>query len=220
MKLIANARMRAALEERKAAEREFKEECRRQNEDRMGKYKRKHGGKKIAQEDNTAPVVVDPVVGPAKVGPGQIYVRERSGNALNAPMRFNNVGNHPLDLAHARGKILSSLYAAGTEYRDMFELRARSGRDSTDPSPGGAGSTAPWTQTQADAINQLKDIEHQLKPADLVIVRKFCGEGFSMVEALRAANIPFSAHGVVDRVCEALELLGRAIISARRKKVA
>jgi len=142
-----------------------------------------------------------------KAGPGSVFVDEFVSARTGREKRSRNIGEHPLSLAHARGKISDDQFAAGEEVRRLYELRSVSGRDSTTMSTGGgSGARLPFTQSQVDAIRRLDRIRQKLKERDWIIVEKFCGEGWSMADAVRAAT---SCHpsGVIMRVQEALEEL-------------
>jgi hypothetical protein len=147
-----------------------------------------------------------------KAGPGSVFVEEFVSAKTGREKRARNIGEHPLTLAHARGKISDDQFAAGEELRRLYELRGVSGRDSTMMSTGGgSGPRLPFTQTQVDAIRRLDSLRMRLKDRDWIIVEKFCGEGWSMAEAVRAATVCHPS-GVLMRVQEALEEL----VSARR----
>jgi hypothetical protein len=76
------------------------------------------------------------------------------------------------------------------------------------PGAGGAGSGLSFTQAQIDAGRQLEWLRTRIKTRDWVILEKFCGEGWSMAEAVRAATLCHPS-GVLFRVQEALdELVG------------
>lgn len=142
-----------------------------------------------------------------KAGPGDFYVQEFVSARTGREVRYRNIGEHALTLAHARGKISDEQFAAGEEFRRLWEFRSLSGRDSTELIPGvGARSDLPFTQTQHDAIRRLGRIRERLKRRDWTIVEKFCGEGWPMVEAVRAATICHPS-GVVQRVHEAMDEL-------------
>ncbi|HEX3430824.1 MAG TPA: hypothetical protein VHT03_08055 [Rhizomicrobium sp.] len=143
-----------------------------------------------------------------KAGPGDVYVQEFLSARTGRELRYRNIGEHPLTLAHARGKISSDQFAAGEEVRRLYELRALSGRDSTQMTPGsgGAHSCAPVTESQLDAARCLERLRLCLKNRDWIIVEKFCGEGWSMAEAVRAATLCHPS-GVLFRVQEALDEL-------------
>jgi len=137
-----------------------------------------------------------------KAGPGTVFVEECA--ETRRERRLRNIAEHPLTLAHARGKISDDQFAAGEEVRLLCELRGCSGRDSTTLMTGGAaGPRDPFTQSQ---IRRLDQIRQRLKERDWIIVEKFCGEGWSMAASVRAATQchPSSVH---YRVQEALEEL-------------
>jgi len=142
-----------------------------------------------------------------KAGPGSVFVEEFVSAKTGREKRARNIGEHPLTLAHARGKITDDQFAAGEELRALYELRGVTGRDSTTISTGGtSGPRLPFTQTQVDAIRRLDTIRAKLKDRDWIILEKFCGEGWSMPDAVRAATVCHPSS-VVCRVQEALEEL-------------
>ncbi|HEX4079643.1 MAG TPA: hypothetical protein VHX61_12315 [Rhizomicrobium sp.] len=156
-----------------------------------------------------------------KAGPGDFYVREFVSARTGREERFRNIGEHPLTLAHARRKISDEQFAAGEEFRSLCELRLGCSRDSTDmvPGAGGAGSRLCFTQAQIDAARRLERLHARIKTRDWIILEKFCGEGWSMAEAVRAATLCHPS-GVLFRVQEALDELvvargGRLARSAR-----
>ena len=145
-----------------------------------------------------------------KAGPGSVYVEELVSARTGRELRYRNIGEHPLTLAYARGRISDAQFAAGDELRQLFEFRALSGRDSTDFAPGtGTCTDLPFTQAQVDAIRRLGRIRERLKKRDWIILEKFCGEGWSMAEAVRSATICHRS-GVLQRVQEALDELVEA----------
>lgn len=136
-----------------------------------------------------------------------MFVEERVGEKGAQERRTRNIGEHPLTLAHAKGRISDEQFAAGEEVRQLWELRALSGHDSTTLSTGGgSGARLPFTQSQVDAIRRLDHFRDWLKARDWIIVEKFCGEGWSMADAVRAATVCHPS-GVLMRVQEALEEL-------------
>ncbi|HEX9159668.1 MAG TPA: hypothetical protein VF835_05520 [Rhizomicrobium sp.] len=155
-----------------------------------------------------------------KPGPSDLYVREFVSARTGREQRYRNIGEHPLTLAHARGKISDEQFAAGEEVRRLYELRGLSGKDSTltAPGSGGAGTSHSITEAQLDAARRLERLSARLKARDWKIVVKFCGEGWSMAEAVRAATLCHPS-GVLYRVQEALDELvaahgGRSVNSA------
>ncbi|MGH6876361.1 MAG: hypothetical protein ACREHV_03170 [Rhizomicrobium sp.] len=143
-----------------------------------------------------------------KPGPGDLYIRELVSARTGREERYRNIGGHPLTLAHARGRISDEQFAAGDEFRSLCELRVASGRDSTDMNPGtgGAGPHLAFTQVQIDAGRRLERLRSRVKTRDWIILEKFCGEGWSMAEAVRAATLCHPS-GVLFRVQEALDEL-------------
>jgi hypothetical protein len=150
-----------------------------------------------------------------KPGPGGIYIRELVSARSGCEERYRNIGEHPLTLAHARRKISDEQFAAGDEFRALCELRLGGTRDSTDMVPGAGGAGACFTQTQIDAARRLERLRAGLKARDWIILEKFCGEGWSMAEAVRAATLCHPS-GVLFRVQEALDEL----VTASRERTA
>ena len=151
-----------------------------------------------------------------KAGPGSVFVEEFVSAKTGNEKRLRNIGEHPLTLAHARGKIGDEQFAAGEEVRRLYELRGMSGRDSTVITIGNGGAQSmPFTQAQVDAIRRLEHFRSRLKTRDWTIVEKFCGEGWSMAESVRAATLCHPS-GVLLRLQEALEEL----VAARRANAA
>ena len=155
-----------------------------------------------------------------KPGPSDLYVREFVSARTGREERYRNIGEHPLTLAHARGKISDEQFAAGEEVRRLYELRGLSGKDSSlmTPGSGGAGTSHSITEAQLDAARRLERLSARLKARDWKIVEKFCGEGWSMAEAVRTATLCHPS-GVLYRVQEALDELvgargGRSVKSA------
>lgn len=142
-----------------------------------------------------------------KAGPGDVYVREFVSARTGREQRYRNVGEHPLTLAHARRKISDEQFAAGEELRRLCNLREVAGRDSTEMCPGSGGvARASLSDVQIDAVRRLERLRARLKPRDWTILEKFCGEGWSMAEAVRAATVCHPS-GVLFRVQEALDEL-------------
>jgi hypothetical protein len=151
-----------------------------------------------------------------KPGPGQVFVQEGERESRH----YRNVGNHPLDLALDRGQIRPELHLAGNTYRAMFERLGRSGIDATQMmlSGGGGAQSVPFTDAQVDAVRTMERIEKLMPKRCYRIVRKFCGEGYPMVEAVMQAT---SCHpsSVKYRINEALEELDDALDSLRVRRV-
>lgn len=155
------------------------------------------------------------------------FVTELIGGGHGHARRYRRIDEHPLTLAYYRGQlgpphsaIATDRYTAGEIMRRLCEKLFRSGRDCTDflPSSGG-GQNLPWTEEMASSIRQIQRIQSRMSPHDYVIVRKFCGEGYGALAALRAANIVFDPRDTRARLCAALDnlvfaLSGGAVRSA------
>ena len=140
------------------------------------------------------------------------YEEELIGGGHGHAKRLRRIDEHPLTLAYARGKLgkvnsqqAVDRYTAGDIFRARFNEMGRSARDSTDLSVGGGGIGTPWTTIQAKAIRDIGDIKRGMKVVNYRIVRKFCGEGYSMTAALREANVACHHTKVVECVCKALD---------------
>lgn len=159
-------------------------------------------------------IVVD---GPPRVGPGQLFAVETiaSGSGHGQVRRHRNIGEHPLTLAYESGKISADEHNAGNTYRVLFEKMGRTGKDSTDFEVSGSPAGTPFTQTQVEAIQAIKKIEAAMDRRNAAIVRKFCGEGLSMKEAVMRSTA-CHGDGVLYRLREALENLGDAITRGLR----
>lgn len=155
---------------------------------------------------------VEDVVGPAKVTQdhAQDYLLSAGAGASHA---WRNHGEHPLMLAHFRGKIDKPEYDAGNLYRRYFEMMGRSGKDSTDLAVVGGGTGLPFTQSQVDAIHAIQAIERRIQQPYDVIVRKFCGEGYSASEAVKAARF-HNPKNVWEKMRLALNKLATAVAAS------
>lgn len=196
----------------------------------MGKARRKT---RQVQPDSSVKTPSPPRYdGPAKIGPRMVLAEEEFAEpgTAHSQKRLRNHGEHPLTLALHRGQLVSKYpaeipeqeritaherFAAGEEYRANYERMFRSGRDSTDMSTAGGGSGTPWSQAMADSIRWISKIEGKMHRRDMVVIRKFCGEGETMVEALRSARILFHPDAAAWRVREALDDLVTAITGRR-----
>lgn len=156
-----------------------------------------------------------------KSGPGDVYVEELVSARTGRELRLRNIGEHPLTLAHARGRISDEQFAAGEELRGLYEMRALSGVDSTCMSPGSGGGRADigFAQSQIDAMRRIAQLRDRLKRRDWIILEKFCGEGWSMAEAVRAATVCHRS-GVLQRVQEALDELIEARLGRFERRCA
>jgi hypothetical protein len=167
--------------------------------------------KRFRQRKSRAKGADAPGISRPKAGPGDVYVEELVSAKTGRELRLRNIGEHPLTLAHARGRISDEQFAAGEELRALYELRAFSGVDSTCMAPGKGGGRADigFSQSQVDAMRRLAQLRDRLKRRDWIILEKFCGEGWSMAEAVRAATICHRS-GILQRVHEALDELVEA----------
>lgn len=152
--------------------------------------------------------------GPAKAGPGQIFIIEpiAKGSGKGMAKRHRNIGEHPLTALRKceNPKISADEHTAGQVYRTLCEKKARSGKDSLDCDIPGGGSRTPWTQEQADAMNALMKIDALLHEDNRAILRNICEEGMGATEAVMRA-VACHPNGVIYRLREALKRLGEAL---------
>lgn len=157
--------------------------------------------------------------GPAKIGPGQIFITEpiAKGSGKGIAKRQRNIGEHPLTALRKcqPPKISADEHNAGNTYRVLFEKMGRTGKDSTDFEVSGSPARTPFTQTQYEAIQAIQKIEAAMDRRNASIVRKFCGEGLSMKEAVMRSTA-CHGDGVLYRLREALESLGDVIAKELR----
>lgn len=152
--------------------------------------------------------------GPAKTGPGQIFIIEpiAKGSGKGIAKRQRNIGEHPLTALRKcqPPKISADEHTAGQVYRTLCEKKGRTGRDSTDRDVPAGVSGTPWTQTQADAMNALKKIDALLHADNRAILRNICEDGMGATEAVMRA-VACHPNGVIYRLREALKRLGEAL---------
>lgn len=136
------------------------------------------------------------------------YVQDRA-LSTKAGAKWGWRNRRPAERALLDGKIDQDEMAAWEVYSGFYELRGRTGRDSLELVSAGGGSSAPFTQTQVDAIRTIQKIEAKLCPQHCVIVRNLCGEGYSMAIACKMAKV--SPKKTNDTVRLALSKLSYAI---------
>lgn len=136
---------------------------------------------------------------------------EIAEGSAGTAVRYRNIGEHPLTLAFERGQIDKAQFEAGDGLRTVCETLRRSGKDSTDLERVRSSATpVPFTDAQVDAAHAKGNIRARLggaRSANWIICEAICGDGWSMRDAIRKANIPCHPNGVVSRVQEALDAL-------------
>jgi len=153
------------------------------------------------------------VEAPAKITADHSRDRELSPVA-GGPRGWRNNGEHPLTLAYSRGWIDQHQFAAGEFYRAMFEKMHRSGRNPLDFIASGVRSNLPWSESQADAIRTIGEIEKKMRETNRIIARKFCGEAYSAAVSIRAAGFT-NPRMVQQKIRLALEDLAQAVNGVR-----
>ena len=162
----------------------------------------------------------DEIIGPAKLADG--HIRDRLlGSGAGAKRAWRNTTEHPLASAFHQGKIDREQYQAGDTFRELFEKIGRSGRDSTELVVIGGSSGVPFTQEQVDAVRMIERIELNLVRFNAVdgskyrvAARKFCGEGWSMADAVKDAGFP-DARKTGEHMRRTLDKLALAIMRSR-----
>lgn len=128
-----------------------------------------------------------PVDGPAKLHAGHRQDRLLGAHA-GALSGWRNTDEHPLSAAYRAGRIDPEEFAAGEFYRKWYEIKHRSGRDSTQLVVTGARGEEGDLRVTAGEL--LKLVDRRLPPGPwLAIVRNFCGCGSTAGDACRAAAI-------------------------------
>lgn len=157
---------------------------------------------------------------PARIGPGQVLQAETfAEKSVGDSTRLRNIGEHPLTLLYHRKKITEPEFRAGDHYRKLFAMRERGGFAGMADNGGGGTNGVPFTQSQVDAIRAIERIEAGLGEDNVQIVRKFCGEGHSGAHAVHT-TVRCHKDGVLERLCEALDALGRAIDRVAKRRAA
>jgi hypothetical protein len=148
------------------------------------------------------------------------YEEELIGGGHGHAKRLRRKDTDQITAAYNRGKFgdpkkraaLDRLAAANI-YQRYHYLGNKSPRGCLDDTPRGGTLGLPWTVTQATAWLVLSQIEARMYRPNFIIVDKFCGEGFSLVESVRAANIVVHEDSIASRVCEALDELVKVVVS-------
>lgn len=147
--------------------------------------------------------------GPPRILEGHIADRPMH-QSPGAPLAWRNTAEHPLEKAKALGKIGEDEYLAGNVYRSFFEMMSRTGKDSTQFSVVGSSQGLPFAESQVTAIETIDRIERRMNHArSVMIVRKFCGEGWSMGDSVEAAG--YHVREAKERLRVALNKLATAI---------
>jgi len=133
----------------------------------------------------------------------------------------------PLEQAYLRGQLgggsarhdAEARFQAGQRYGGMFALAQATGRDSTnlDKITGSGASSHSISDSQADAIRRLIQVDMALGVRDRAIIRMVCGEGFFPSEAVRQVCADYK-HTIPARLREALDALVEAFEATRRER--
>lgn len=164
-----------------------------------------------------------------KQGPGQVFTRDEIpdlGRGYGTTRRYRNVGASPLLLALHQGKLAcdaekrwrekpagntppSIMAADRLRCAEQFEKwwyikQASPQKDSLNPGIGG-GQREDWSENQQRASSSLKFLRESMATRNFLIVQAFCGEGHTMLDALRFAGVEAHPVGTAFRVREALD---------------
>ena len=133
----------------------------------------------------------------------------------------------PLEQAFLRGQLAGGApahdaearFEAGKRYGGMFAIAQSSGRDSTDMDKitGSGAASHSISDSQADAIRRLIQVDMVLSARDRAIVRMVCGQGFFPSEAVRQVCADYR-HTIPARLREALDALVEAFETVRRAR--
>lgn len=105
---------------------------------------------------------------------------------------------------------------AGNAFVDAWDMRYRSGKDSTDLSRGGsAANSAGISDTQIDAGNLMAGWERHMGANDWMLVRRVCGENYAIAQAVSEISIGYRDSSLA-RFREAMDGLIRARTDARK----
>lgn len=163
----------------------------------------------------------DEIQSPAIVRPSHIQDRELT-TVAGGPRGWRNVS--PLQAAFAKGQLYGGnrkydglqRLDAGTVYSDTFALSQSSGRNILDLSSHGRGGGLPYSIAQGQALCEIAVLDSHLGIRDRTIIRKVCGEGASLAEAVALACGPDFAKATLPRFRESLDALIEALEASRR----
>lgn len=148
-----------------------------------------------------------------KAGPGQVFKRELIDLASGQEKRYRNIAATPMLLAYEHGKFASpdandpitadDRWIAAEKFERLFYQRSSSAKDSLDRGIGG-GTGLFWTEVRQNASDALANIRQRMHYKDFIIVERFCGMGYTMVESLRGV-VQVHRDGTAFRIREALD---------------
>ena len=114
------------------------------------------------------------------------------------------------------GRVTASMrLEAGEEYRRLYELLERSGKDSTQRLLSGVGGGEAFTIAQADASTKLVSINSHIGANDRTILRRVCYENYWPSVVIRDLD-PGYRDAIVPRFREALDALILAVHEAKK----
>ena len=183
----------------------------------MAKRKRKHEKPEAGTQETSQR---EEILGPAKLHDGHVERTTESGRKA-----WRNVAEHPLTYIFERGQLVKGSarysaddrYHAGTLYRALCETIARSGRDCLDIELISRPTGFQISEAKANAMHILARIDRGLKPADRMMLRRVCADGWWPSEAVRdACGHNFYHFANVPRFVEALDNLIDAMRMARQ----
>ena len=167
----------------------------------------------MANKRNAKSTIIEPVFHP-KPGPTQVFITELVGMRTGHARRYRNIGASQLVLAFERGKLASPnddkitqdhRKLAGEQFEKMFSTLHGTTRDSTDVSVHATDGLF-LTERREDAGRKIARLKRTMARANFLIVERFCGYGFTMVESLRGV-VECHPDGTAHRVREALNEL-------------
>lgn len=147
-------------------------------------------------------------------GPGKVFIQELVDAQSGHAKRHRNIGDTPLSFAYygnklsGPGDVVSGImaadrYSAGERFYALWRAREGCGRNIFERI--GGSDHHWWSDPKADASEIVGRLRAKMYGKNFLIVQHFCGEGYSMAQAVRRAGIDSHPNGIIPRVREALD---------------
>lgn len=147
-------------------------------------------------------------------GPGKVFIQELVDAQSGHAKRHRNIGDTPLSFAFygdklkGPGDVISGImaadrYSAGCRFEMAWRAREGGGRNIFERI--GGSDHHWWSDPKADASEIVGRLRAKMYGKNFLIVQYFCGEGYSMAQAVRKAEIDSHPNGIIPRVREALD---------------
>lgn len=163
---------------------------------------------------------------PAKIGPGQVFIRELIDASSGHAKRFRNVGESALSNAFYRGFLRGAYdnesgitaedrHSAGQRFAKLWAARMAISTTNFELGLSNVGNDPHWwTDRKADASEAIHRLQMRMYPKNFQIVQRFCGEDYSMPQSITGV-VEVHRNSVVPRVREALDDLVTAMTGRR-----